>query len=42
MRKIWVLAAMVAGLLVGVTAPAHAANVLANPGFERVAEPVVV
>ncbi|NVI89005.1 carbohydrate binding domain-containing protein [Actinomadura sp. BRA 177] len=25
---------MVAGLLVGVTAPAHAANVLANPGFE--------
>ncbi|WP_217919557.1 chitinase [Actinomadura sp. BRA 177] len=34
MRKIWVLAAMVAGLLVGVTAPAHAANVLANPGFE--------
>jgi chitinase len=34
MRKIWVLAAMVAALLVGVTAPAQAANVLANPGFE--------
>lgn len=34
MRRIWVLAALLAGLLVGVTAPAQAANVLANAGFE--------
>ena len=34
MRKIWVLAALVGGLLVGVTAPAQAANILANAGFE--------
>ncbi|GAA1809487.1 hypothetical protein [Actinomadura chokoriensis] len=34
MRKIWVLAALVAGMLVGVTAPAQAANILANAGFE--------
>ncbi|MES9537630.1 glycosyl hydrolase family 18 protein [Actinomadura sp. NPDC000600] len=34
MKKIWVLAALLAGLLVGVTTPAHADNVLANAGFE--------
>ncbi|MEU8119153.1 glycoside hydrolase family 18 protein [Spirillospora sp. NPDC049024] len=34
MKKIWVLAALLAGLPVGVTTPAHADNVLANAGFE--------
>ncbi|WP_433334672.1 chitinase [Spirillospora sp. CA-294931] len=35
MRKIWVLAVVLAGLLIGLkTAPAHAENVLANGGFE--------
>ena len=34
MRRVWVVALLLAGLVTGVTSPAQAANVPVNAGFE--------